>query len=73
MKYVCIASFYNYTHAHIALGILLDEYINCFLDNELSNTLEPFIATGNGGIRLMVAATQQERAEQLLKEIRFEE
>ena len=71
MKYILIKSFDNYIPAHIALGRLKEEYINCYLQDEYSVTIDPFLSNAIGGIKLMVAETQLDRARQILED--FEE
>ena len=67
MKFVLLLSFDNYIHAHIALGRLKEEYINCYLQDEYSVTIDPFLSNAIGGIKLMVAEAQAERAKDILK------
>lgn len=71
MKYILIKSFDNYIPAHIALGRLKEEYVNCYLQDEYSVTIDPFLSNAIGGIKLMVAETQLDRARQILED--FEE
>ncbi len=66
MKFVPLCSFDNYIPAHIALGRLKEEYINCYLQDEYSVTIDPFLSNAIGGIKLMVAETQAERAREIL-------
>ena len=66
MKYVVLRSFDNYIPAHIALGRLKEEFINCYLQDEYSATIGPFLSNSIGGIKLMVAETQAERALEIL-------
>lgn len=66
MNFVTIGSYDNYISAHIAMGRLKEEFINCHLVNENSVTIDPFLSNAIGGIKLMVAATQAERAIKLL-------
>jgi Putative prokaryotic signal transducing protein len=66
VNFILIRSFDNYIPAHIALGRLKDEYINCYLQDEYSVTIDPFLSNAIGGIKLMVAATQAERALEIL-------
>jgi len=66
MRFVEVRSYDNYIPAHIMLGRLRDEYINCHLLNENSVTLDPFLSNAIGGIKLMVAASQLERTLELL-------
>ena len=69
MNFVVVASFDNYIPAHIALGRLRDEYINCHLQDENIFTIEPFLSNAGGGIKLMVAETQAERALEILNSV----
>jgi len=66
MNFILIRSFDNYIPAHIALGRLKEEFINCYLQDEYSVTIDPFLSNAIGGIKLMVAATQAERALDIL-------
>jgi hypothetical protein len=66
MNFILIRSFDNYIPAHIALGRLKEEYINCYLQDEYSVTIDPFLSNAIGGIKLMVAETQAERALEIL-------
>ena len=66
MNFILIRSFDNYIPAHIALGRLKEEYINCYLQDEYSVTIDPFLSHAIGGIKLMVAETQAERALEIL-------
>lgn len=67
MKFVLLSSFDNYIPAHIALGRLKEEFINCYLQDEYSVTIDPFLSNAIGGIKLMVADTQLERAREILE------
>ncbi len=69
MKFILLCSFDNYIPAHIALGRLKEEFINCYLQDEYSVTIDPFLSNAIGGIKLMVAETQLERAKQLLNSL----
>ncbi len=66
MKYVLLLSFDNYIPAHIAMGRLKEDFINCYLQDEYSVTIDPFLSNAIGGIKLMVAETQAERAKEIL-------
>ena len=68
MKFISIRSYDNYIPAHIAMGRLKDEFVNCYLENENSVTIDPFLSNAIGGIRLMVAEPQAKRAIELLDE-----
>lgn len=67
--FVEVRSYDNYIEAHLMLGRLRDEFINCHLLNENSVTIDPFLSNAIGGIKLMVAEPQVERALDLIKEI----
>lgn len=67
MKFVLLCSFDNYIPAHIALGRLKEEFISCYLQDEYSVTIDPFLSNAIGGIKLMVAETQLERAREILE------
>ena len=66
MGYILLCSFDNYIPAHIALGRLKEEFINCYLQDEYSVTIDPFLSNAIGGIKLMVAEAQTERAMDIL-------
>ena len=67
MSFVLLCSFDNYIPAHIALGKLKDEFINCYLQDEYTVTIDPLLSNAIGGIKLMVAEAQIERAKEILK------
>jgi len=69
MSFVEVSSYDNYIDAHLMLGRLRDEFINCYLLNENSVTIDPFLSNAIGGIKLMVAETQAERALDIIREI----
>ena len=66
MGFVKITSFDNYIPANLALQRLQEEGINCYLENETTVTLGPFLSNLIGGIGLMVHEVQQERAREIL-------
>lgn len=66
MKFILLCSFDNYIPAHIALGRLKEEFVNCYLQDEYSVTIDPFLSNAIGGIKLMVVETQAERARDIL-------
>lgn len=73
MEFVSIRSFDNYIPAHIALGRLQEEYINCHLKDENTVTIDPLLTFAVGGIKLMVAKDQAERAHSILNNITEQE
>jgi len=68
MNFVEVRAYDNYIEAHLMLGRLRDEYINCHLLNENSVTIDPFLSNAIGGIKLMVAESQVERALEIIRE-----
>ena len=70
MKFVLVATFDNYIEAHIAQGKLEDAYINCHLQDDHSVTLSPWLANAIGGIKLLVAESQSQRASEVLHDLR---
>jgi Putative prokaryotic signal transducing protein len=71
MNFVLLQTYDNYVSAHIAMGRLEEDGINCWLKDENTVTIDPILSNAIGGIKLMVEATQAERAAAILKEIEF--
>ena len=69
MEFVVLRSFSNYIDAHIVLGRMKDEGIDCWLKNENTTTIMPIWTTAIGGIQLMVNKRQQQQATYILKVI----
>lgn len=72
MKFLHIDTYVNYIDANIMLGRLESEGINCWLRDENTVTIDPILTNAVGGIKLMVAEADAERAIELLKEYREE-
>lgn len=72
MNFVIANSYDNYIEAHLAMGRLLDENINCWLKDENTVTVVPFYTYAVGGIKLMVAEPQIERALSILRQTKKE-
>jgi hypothetical protein len=68
MEFVQLRAYDNYIYAHIRMGMLQAEGINCHLKDELTVTVDPFLSPALGGMKLMVESSQAQRAEQLLRE-----
>lgn len=66
MQFILLTTFDNYIEAHIAMGRLKEEFINCYLKDEYTVTIDPLLSNAIGGIKLMVAETQVERAVEVL-------
>jgi DNA-directed RNA polymerase subunit RPC12/RpoP len=58
--------------AHIVQGRLEEDGIKCWLKDENTVTLNPIWTQAVGGIKLMVAEPQVERAAELMKELEKE-
>jgi hypothetical protein len=68
LEYIVLATYDNYIPAHIAMGRLQEEGILCWLKDENTVTVDPLLSIAIGGIKLMVAKHQEERARELLGE-----
>ena len=73
MNYTLLCTFDNYIPAHITLGRLEEEGINCWLQDENTVTVTPMFSNAVGGIKLMVAEPHYPRAAELLKEFTAEQ
>lgn len=69
MEFVAIQSFNNYVEAHITMGRLQQQHINCWLKDEYTVTIDPILTNAIGGIKLMVAKVQAGRALDILQTI----
>lgn len=67
MRFILLTAFDNYVSAHIAMGRLKEEFINCYLQDEYTVTIDPLLSNAIGGIKLMVAESQAQRAFELLQ------
>lgn len=67
MEFVILKSFTNYIDAHLMLGRLQDEGVDCWLKNENTATVMPIWNNALGGIQLMVNSSQAEKAAYILK------
>ena len=68
MKFVKIRTYDNYIPAHIDMGRLRSEEIACFLADENTVTIDPFLTYAVGGIKLMVPEHQAERSLMILND-----
>lgn len=67
MEFSILKSFANYMDAHIVMGRLQDEGIDCWLKNESTVTIMPIWNNALGGIQLMVKNEQLDEATAVLK------
>ncbi len=72
MKFIEVWSYDNYVPAHIALGRLKEEGMECWLKDENTVTIGPILTNAVGGIKLMVAEADAENAWKLLKRLQNE-
>ncbi len=70
--FILINAYTNYVDAHIARGVLEEEGINCWLKDENTLTIDPILTNAVGGIKLMVARSQAQRAADILNQLRKE-
>ncbi len=68
MEFVNIRSYDNYINANMQLGMLKEQDIHCYLKDEQTITIDPLLSPAIGGMKLMVAETEVERALQILAE-----
>lgn len=68
MDFKKLAAYDNYMLANMTLGLLQENNINCHLDDEHTVTIDPLLNHAIGGIKLMVATSQYDRAIELIKE-----
>jgi predicted RNA-binding Zn-ribbon protein involved in translation (DUF1610 family) len=72
MKFVPVWSYNNYVSAHIAMGRLEEDGFNCWLKDENTVTIDPILTNAVGGIKLMVAENEAQKAVELLKQLQRE-
>ena len=72
MDFIPIQSFDNYIEAQMVLGRMGEEGINCWLKDENVVTIIPILSNAVGGIKLMVADDQIEKAVELLNYLQDE-
>ncbi|MBL0233994.1 MAG: DUF2007 domain-containing protein [Chitinophagaceae bacterium] len=65
MRFIRIRAYDNYIPAHIDMGRLRSEGIECFLADENTVTIDPFLTYAVGGIKLMVPEQELEKALQI--------
>lgn len=68
MNFIQLASYDNYMSANMQLGMLQENDINCHLKDEYIVTIDPLLNPAVGGIKLMVAESQVDRAKELINE-----
>ena len=72
MDFIAVDSYTNYIDAHIQLGRLQEEGIDCWLRDESIVTIDPLLTNAIGGIKLMVAENDLQKSLELLNTFRAE-
>ncbi len=62
MNLITIRTFQNYFSAHILLTKLRSSGIECYLKDEFTVTIDPFLSNAVGGIKLVVKKENQQEA-----------
>ena len=70
MEYVVVWSYDNYVPAQIAMGRLQEDGFECWLKDENTVTTMPIWGNALGGIKLMVAKDQAQKAYDVLNQLR---
>lgn len=73
MEFILLNSYNNYIEAHIAKGALEEQGINCWLKDENTVTINPIWTNAVGGIKIMIAKVDSERAWKILKDLKDEQ
>lgn len=66
MDYLLLRTYDNYIAASLTLARLDEEGITCYLKDEHTVTIDPFLSNAIGGIKLMVLPDDFEEAQTLL-------
>ena len=66
MEFIPIKSFDSYITANIWFGRFSEEGIDCYLKDENTVTINPFLGNAIGGIKLCVRDSQMETAKAML-------
>lgn len=69
MEFVVLLTFDNYVTAHIAMGKLKDEGVDCWLKDEHLLSIDPILTNAVGGIKLMVDKQKAHLAARLLRDL----
>ena len=73
MGYIILNSYNNYIEAHITKGVLEEHRINCWLKDENTITIDPILTNAVGGIKVMIAKEDEEKAHGILNKLRTEQ
>lgn len=73
MEFVLLNTYENYIEAHIAKGALEEQDIACWLKDENTVTINPILTNALGGIKILVAKEDLEKAAEILNRLRREQ
>jgi hypothetical protein len=73
MEYIILNSYNTYIDAHIAKGVLEEEGIESWLKDENTVTIDPILTNAVGGIKVMVAKADAQRAWEILQQLKNEQ
>lgn len=69
IEYTLLRTYNNYVTANISLGMLQENGIACYLQDENVSTILPYLSLANGGIKLLVDIQSASEAEILLSDV----
>jgi Zn finger protein HypA/HybF involved in hydrogenase expression len=72
MNFITVNAYNNYVDAHIAKGVLEEQGITCWLQDENTVTIDPILTNAVGGIKVMVAKEEAQRAWDILQALKKE-
>lgn len=70
MEFVILETFQNYIEANLVLGRMEEAGIHCWLKDENTATINPVLTNVIGGIKLMVAEEDLEKATEILNALK---
>jgi len=73
VDFVLLNTYQNYMDAHIAMGVLEEHEIRCWLKDENTVTIDPILTNAVGGIKLMVEKEKVQQAGEILRNLRQEQ
>jgi Zn finger protein HypA/HybF involved in hydrogenase expression len=73
MEIALLNAYTNYVDAHIAKGVLEEQGIACWLQDENTVTIDPILTNAVGGIKLLVKKEELGNAGYILHQLRKEQ
>ncbi len=68
MSYTAIQSYDNYISANLALSLLKESGVDCYIKDEYIITIDPLLSPALGGMKLMVDTNDEARAQDILQQ-----